>query len=80
MLTGDKMETAIEIARSCNLFDWGMTELLFSFSDMLSITQKLDSEMRYLQLKLLFEEDENISVVVDGPTLEIIFTDKLVTT
>lgn len=38
MLTGDKMETAIEIARSCNLFDWGMTELLFSFSDMLSVT------------------------------------------
>jgi len=36
--------------------------------------------MRYLQLKLLFEEDENISVVVDGTTLEIIFTDKLVTT
>lgn len=34
MLTGDKMETAIEIARSCNLFDIGMTELLFSFSDM----------------------------------------------
>jgi len=38
MLTGDKMETAIEIARSCRLFDRGMTELLFSFSDMLSIT------------------------------------------
>lgn len=48
MLTGDKMETAIEIAWSCWLFDVGMTELLFSFSDMLSITQKLDSEMRYL--------------------------------
>jgi magnesium-transporting ATPase (P-type) len=38
MLTGDKMETAIEIARSCRLFDLGMTELLFSFSDMLSVT------------------------------------------
>jgi len=38
MLTGDKMETAIEIAKSCNLFDHGMTQLIFSFSDMLSIT------------------------------------------
>ena len=37
MLTGDKMETAIEIARSCNLFERGMTELLFAFNDMTSI-------------------------------------------
>ena len=79
MLTGDKMETAIEIARSCALFDQGMTELLFSFDDMISITQKLDSEIRYLELKNLFNEKEQISVVVDGSTLEIIFTDGLVT-
>ena len=72
------METAIEIARSCNLFEQGMTELLFSFTDMLSITQKLDSEMRYLELKQLFNEDENVSVVVDGGTLEIIFSDEVV--
>lgn len=51
MLTGDKMETAIEIARSCALFDQGMTELLFSFKEIDQVVQKLESELKYLELK-----------------------------
>lgn len=36
--------------------------------------------MRYLELKTLFKEKEVISVVVDGSTLDLIFTDQVVTT
>jgi phospholipid-transporting ATPase len=79
MLTGDKMETAIEIAKSCNLFDSSMTELLFSFDSLEMINQTLDSELKYLELKELFEEEETISVVVDGTTLQLIFSDPQVT-
>ena len=79
MLTGDKMETAIEIAKSCNLFDDKMTELMFSFNSLDLITQTLDSELKYLELKELFDEDETISIVVDGSTLQIIFQDAKVT-
>lgn len=79
MLTGDKMETAIEIAKSCNLFDSSMTELLFAFDNLEMINQTLDSELKYLELKELFEEEETISVVVDGSTLLLIFTDPKVT-
>ena len=79
MLTGDKMETAIEIAKSCNLFDKSMTELLFSFDSMELINQTLDSELKYLELKELFDEKETIAVVVDGTTLQLIFKDAKVT-
>ena len=79
MLTGDKMETAIEIAKSCNLFDDKMTELMFSFNSLDLITQTLDSELKYLELKELFDEDETIAIVVDGSTLQIIFQDPKVT-
>ena len=79
MLTGDKMETAIEIAKSCNLFDNTMTELMFSFDSPDLITQTLDSELKYLELKELFNEDETIAVVVDGSTLQLIFQDAKVT-
>lgn len=79
MLTGDKMETAIEIAKSCNLFDSKMTELMFSFDSLDLITQTLDSELKYLELKELFHEDETIAVVVDGSTLQIIFQDSKIT-
>jgi phospholipid-transporting ATPase len=79
MLTGDKMETAIEIAKSCNLFDESMTELLFAFDSIEMIKQTLDSEIKYLELKELFNENELISVVVDGTTLQIIFKDPQVT-
>jgi len=79
MLTGDKMETAIEIAKSCNLFDEKMTELLFSFDSLEMINQTLDSELKYLELKELFEEEEIICVVVDGSTLQLIFQDVRIT-
>jgi len=79
MLTGDKMETAIEIAKSCNLFDKNMTELLFAFDSLELINQTLDSELKYLELKELFDEKETIAVVVDGSTLQIIFKDPKIT-
>ena len=79
MLTGDKMETAIEIAKSWNLFDKSMTELLFAFDSMELINQTLDSELKYLELKELFDEKETIAVVVDGTTLQLIFKDVKVT-
>jgi phospholipid-transporting ATPase len=79
MLTGDKMETAIEIAKSCNLFDDKMTELMFSFDSLEMITQTIDSELKYLELKELFNETETIAVVVDGSTLQIIFQNPKVT-
>ena len=79
MLTGDKMETAIEIAKSCNLFDEQMTELLFAFDSMDLIIQTLDSELKYLELKELFDEKETISVVVDGSTLQLIFKEAKIT-
>lgn len=79
MLTGDKMETAIEIAKSCNLFDDSMTELLFAYDSLELLQQTLDSELKYLELKELFDEKEDISVVVDGNTLQLIFKDPKVT-
>lgn len=56
-----------------------MTELLFSFDSIEMIKQTLDSELKYLELKELFNEKEVISVVVDGATLQIIFKDHKVT-
>lgn len=56
-----------------------MTELLFSFDSLEMINQTLDSELKYLELKELFEEEETISVVVDGSTLQLIFSDPKVT-
>lgn len=59
--------------------NYSRTELLFSYDNLDAIKQTLDSELKYLELKELFNETEIISVIVDGSTLQLIFKDAKVT-
>ena len=93
VLTGDKQETAIEIAKSCKLIQNGMNVEILSIklSDdensksmfpklelkLAQLKQKyeigdLDSKSGYKNIKLI----DKLSIVIDGPTLNSILTNK----
>lgn len=74
------METAVEIARSCNLIDYKkMIELNFVTTDFESLKSRLDNEIKYLQIKDLWKHHEDLAIIVDGLSLQMIFTDRKVT-
>ena len=89
VLTGDKQETAIEIAKSCQLIQEGMkVEILtIDFGDIPNPKTKVPDLLEHIkQLKKAYRVDDSarrngykdvkliseLSLVVDGPTLEII--------
>ena len=88
VLTGDKQDTALEIAKSCMLIDESMHVLILS-TDPEKVEEKLKEVMRELNLDALDDKqgvldlneitsyirenlDKDLSVVIDGSTLEIV--------
>jgi phospholipid-transporting ATPase len=87
VLTGDKQDTALEIAKSCMLIDENMHVLILS-TDPDNVEEKLKEVMRELNLDALEEKqdidlnevssyireslDKDLSVIIDGSTLEIV--------
>ena len=69
MLTGDKMETAENIARSCNLFSETMEIVVMDSFENEVIKEKIAS------LKEENNKGES-GLLIDGSTLEIVFSDK----
>jgi phospholipid-transporting ATPase len=67
VLTGDKQETAIEIGRSCNLIQEGMTLAILSSTSLEMFNENFD------QLAAVANEAEepliDYAMVIDGPTL-----------
>jgi magnesium-transporting ATPase (P-type) len=72
VLTGDKQETAIEIARSCKLIQEGMKEVILSSSSRVDFEEKLNrfSENNYEGVKL--------AIVIDGQTLVYALSDEVI--
>jgi phospholipid-translocating ATPase len=56
MITGDKVETAINIGRSCGLIKEGAHEILFDCDTLLTIKKKLNDSF-----SLLREQEESNS-------------------
>jgi len=87
VLTGDKQDTALEIAKSCMLIDENMQVLVLS-TDPDNVEEKLKEVMRELNLESLQEKekidlkeistyirenlDKDLSVIIDGATLQIV--------
>lgn len=70
MLTGDKMETAENIARSCKLIQQDMTLMSFSEKSLEYINKKMIENLEIVQL--CKRENRKRSLVVDGEALSII--------
>lgn len=80
MLTGDKLETALEIARSCALIDGRNTvEISMVADDRETLRQRIDAELKYMALKEMVAEDERVAIIVNGVTLQLIFQSASVT-
>ena len=87
VLTGDKQDTALEIAKSCRLIDENMHVLVLS-TDPDKVEEKLKEVMSELNLDALEDKqdidlteissyireylDKDLSVIIDGSTLEIV--------
>jgi len=87
VLTGDKQDTALEIAKSCMLIDENMHVLVLS-TDPENVEEKLKEVMQELNLDALEEKhiidlneisnyireylDKDLSVIIDGSTLETV--------
>ena len=73
MLTGDKLETAENIAKSCRLIEGDFTVLRFSETDNKALRTKiLDSKETY---HMCIKEKKRKSIVIDGEALEIVLQD-----
>lgn len=70
VLTGDKTETAVDIAYSCNLFSQGM-ELIFltNSADVAAASERLATAEKSIK------GDSNCGLVIDGRTLQFILED-----
>lgn len=86
VLTGDKEETAIEIAKSCNLIQLDMDLIILSSASLLEIKQKLyqcdqnfslqvsDFEALSRKRKLL---SNGLSIVINGSSLSYVLSDQI---
>lgn len=76
VLTGDKQETAIEIAKSCNLIN-------LDDMDMIILTAKTRTEF-VIRLREAFNEfpreGRKMTLVIDGITLNHVLTDEVLAT
>ena len=68
MLTGDKQETAIEIAKSCQLIQPQMMEIVLSSKSEAEFKEKLQ-KARSDEREGRLEKDQELAIVIDGPTL-----------
>lgn len=67
VLTGDKMETAINIGYSCKLLDEGLVKLVVEGEQLQVIQQQLDHML--IQLKQAGPADVNYALIVTGESL-----------
>jgi magnesium-transporting ATPase (P-type) len=70
VLTGDKQETAIEIAKSCKLIQPDMKLVILTSSSI----EELQTKLKLLTNSLDFKQGElplieRLAIVIDGPTL-----------
>ncbi|KAK2745542.1 hypothetical protein FQN57_003667 [Myotisia sp. PD_48] len=90
VLTGDKVETAINIGFSCNLLSNEMELLVFDFGerDMLAASEELDKQLSIFGLtgsdeelaaaRLNHEPPSPLhAIVIDGDTLKVMLSDEL---
>lgn len=73
VLTGDKLETAINIGYSCQLLDDGLLKLIIEEKDTEQIRQKLKELQQ--QVDELVEEDNNniqYALIISGESLMFI--------
>jgi phospholipid-translocating ATPase len=69
MLTGDKLETAINVAISCGLLTSSTKQLLIS-----NLTSKEDITRRFTEIRNEMIEGENATLVIDGESLAAAFS------
>lgn len=67
MLTGDKLETAENIARSCKLIQQDMTLMTFSDKSLEETSKKMEENLEIAQL--CEKEHRKKSLIIDGETL-----------
>ena len=93
VLTGDKQDTAEEIAKSCKLINENMF-ILYLLNDEVSAKEKLNIniekyglkheghqtdevlDLEYITKKIRKKEGKDLSIIVDGVTLEVILSDE----
>ena len=61
VLTGDKQETAIEIAKACRLIQEGMKTVILSSTSIEDFRAKLEKE-----LEISYHPDIQLTIVIDG--------------
>ena len=71
VLTGDKQETAIEIGKSCSLIQPDMRTIILTSKDEEELLANLKNERETFSI-----QKKRIAVVIDGPTLAIVFSQK----
>ena len=70
MLTGDKQETAINIAKSCLLHKESMQLMIINSSSLEEATQEIRELLTPLKEDKLVGKDNELTLVVDGKSLE----------
>ena len=70
MLTGDKQETAINIAKSCLLHKESMQLMIINSSSLDEATQEIRALLGPLKEEKLVGKDNELTLVVDGKSLE----------
>ena len=70
MLTGDKQETAINIAKSCLLHKESMQLMIINSSSLEEATQEIRALLGPLKEEKLVGKDNELTLVVDGKSLE----------
>merc|ERR1719225_1670304 len=70
MLTGDKQETAINIAKSCLLHKESMQLMIINSSSLEEAKQEIRALLRPLTEEKLVGKDNELTLVVDGKSLE----------
>ena len=65
MITGDKIETAINIGRSCGLIEQGSTEIIISSESLLAIKKSVNAAFTFLRDD---ETGSKLTVIFSGAT------------
>lgn len=82
MLTGDKLETAIEIGKSCRIIQEEDQILILSTNDFEILNKLLENQIEILSLNLNVKveslknyEQQKLVIAIDGSTLNLILED-----
>ncbi|CDW86408.1 p-type atpase [Stylonychia lemnae] len=82
MLTGDKLETAIEIAKSCRIILEGNQVMVLSTNDFEILNRHLDNQIEILGLDVTKKvkslknfDQQGLVIAIDGSTLSLVLED-----